>query len=70
LRLFYLVLLSVFRPGEYPASLEGLYHSSPDEALPQFYCDPHAFKSTHPGMQDLAVPGWAQDAEQFVHMHR
>jgi hypothetical protein len=29
-----------FRPAEYPASIEVLYHSSPDEALPQFYTDP------------------------------
>jgi hypothetical protein len=26
-----------FRPQEFPASLEALYSSSPDEALPQFY---------------------------------
>lgn len=29
-----------FKPEEYPRSIEGLYHSSPDEALPQFYTDP------------------------------
>jgi hypothetical protein len=58
------------RPEEYPSSLEGLYHSSPDEALPQFYCDPSAFASTHPSMRDLAVPDWAQDAADFVHVHR
>jgi hypothetical protein len=31
-----------FRPAEYPASIEVLYLSSPDEALPQFYSDPKA----------------------------
>jgi hypothetical protein len=58
------------RPEEYPSSLEGLYHSSPDEALPQFYTDPAAFSSTHHNMRDLAVPEWAQDAVEFVSLHR
>lgn len=65
-----LVLPQLNRPEEYPASLQGLYSSSPDEALPQFYCDPSAFVSTHEGMRDLAVPGWARDAEDFVRLHR
>lgn len=58
------------RPEEYPSSLEGLYHSSPDEALPQFYTDPVAFASKHHNMTDLAVPEWAQDAADFVRLHR
>jgi hypothetical protein len=29
-----------WRPGEYPPSIQALAASSPDEALPQFYCDP------------------------------
>jgi hypothetical protein len=29
-----------WRPGEYPPSIAALAASSPDEALPEFYCDP------------------------------
>jgi hypothetical protein len=33
-----------FRPAEYPASIEVLYLSSPDEALTQFYMDPQVME--------------------------
>ncbi|WIA22803.1 hypothetical protein OEZ86_009755 [Tetradesmus obliquus] len=59
-----------FRPAEYPASIEVLFLSSPDEALPQFYMDPKVFQSLHPDMPDLAVPAWAADAAEFVALHR
>ncbi|KAF8066311.1 GFS12 [Scenedesmus sp. PABB004] len=59
-----------FRPAEYPSSLEALYLSSPDEALPQFYCDPRVFVSRHAGMTDLAVPAWAGGPDAFVALHR
>jgi len=39
------VVRRCFRPQEFPASLEGLYAASPDEALPQFFtiqrCERH-----------------------------
>lgn len=48
-----------FRPEEYPRSVEGLYHSSPDEAIPQFYTDPQVgcwgTKQTHLTVSSVAV---------------
>ena len=59
-----------FVAGEYPASLARLFAWSPDEAIPEFFCDPTIFTSLHEDMVDLAVPEWAAGAEDFVKRHR
>jgi WD repeat-containing protein 81 len=64
------VVRSVFSPKEYPASLQRLYATTPDEAIPEFYSDPLVFSSLHPDMADMALPAWAEDAEEFVRQHR
>lgn len=62
---------AVFEPNEYPASIARLYATTPDEAIPEFYCDPSIFQSTHHGMCDMAVPEWANgDPATFVRLHR
>uniref|UniRef100_A0A5B6YV66 Putative inactive serine/threonine-protein kinase lvsG n=1 Tax=Davidia involucrata TaxID=16924 RepID=A0A5B6YV66_DAVIN len=61
---------SVYEPNEYPSTMQRLYQWTPDECIPEFYCDPHIFYSLHSGMTDLAVPSWAGTAEEFIKLHR
>ena len=63
---------SVWEPGEYPGTMERLYAWTPDECIPEFYCDAQVFTSTHThlGLPDLAPPKWATDAADFVARHR
>ncbi|KAG9153049.1 hypothetical protein Leryth_012307 [Lithospermum erythrorhizon] len=61
---------SVYEPNEYPSSMHRLYQWTPDECIPEFYCDPRIFYSLHPGMSDLAVPFWAKSPEEFIKFHR
>ncbi|XP_042027457.1 protein GFS12 isoform X1 [Salvia splendens] len=61
---------SVYEPNEYPSNMQRLYQWTPDECIPEFYCDPHIFNSLHSGMPDLAVPSWAGTSEEFVKLHR
>ena len=61
---------SVYEPNEYPSTMQRLYQWTPDECIPEFYCDPQIFRSVHSGMTDLAVPTWAGSAEEFIKLHR
>lgn len=61
---------AVFEPNEYPSNLERLYAWTPDEAVPEFYCDAGVFRSRHERMPDLQPPKWAEGAEDFVRRHR
>ncbi|XP_024023375.1 protein GFS12 isoform X2 [Morus notabilis] len=61
---------SVYEPNEYPSTMQRLYQWTPDECIPEFYCDPEIFHSLHAGMTDLAVPSWAVTAEEFIKLHR
>lgn len=61
---------SVYEPNEYPLTMQRLYQWTPDECIPEFYCDPQIFSSVHSGMTDLAVPTWAGNPEEFIKMHR
>ncbi|GFP81243.1 pentatricopeptide repeat-containing protein at3g06430 chloroplastic [Phtheirospermum japonicum] len=61
---------SVYEPNEYPSNMQRLYQWTPDECIPEFYCDPRIFYSLHSGMPDLAVPSWAGSPEEFVKLHR
>lgn len=61
---------SVYEPNEYPSSMQRLYQWTPDECIPEFYCDPQIFYSLHSGMSDLAVPSWAGSPEEFIKLHR
>ncbi|KAL3677663.1 hypothetical protein R1sor_020619 [Riccia sorocarpa] len=64
------IVRSVYEPNEYPASMQRLYQWTPDECVPEFYYDSHIFESIHQGMNDLAVPSWAKNAEDFISLHR
>ncbi len=58
-------------PQEYPASVERLYEWSPDECIPEFFCDASIFKSIHSDMEDMRLPRWADnDPEKFIRIHR
>ncbi|CAK9328893.1 unnamed protein product [Citrullus colocynthis] len=61
---------SVYEPNEYPANMQRLYQWTPDECIPEFYCDSQIFYSKHDGMADLAVPPWAGSPEEFIKLHR
>ncbi|XVE82350.1 hypothetical protein DITRI_Ditri15bG0141500 [Diplodiscus trichospermus] len=61
---------SVYEPNEYPSTMQRLYQWTPDECIPEFYCDPRIFYSKHSGMTDLAVPSWAGSPEEFIKLHR
>uniref|UniRef100_K7LL71 BEACH domain-containing protein n=1 Tax=Glycine max TaxID=3847 RepID=K7LL71_SOYBN len=61
---------SVYEPNEYPSTMQRLYQWTPDECIPEFYCDAQIFKSIHDGMADLAVPSWAESHEDFIKLHR
>ncbi|KAL5849039.1 hypothetical protein ACOSQ4_007052 [Xanthoceras sorbifolium] len=61
---------SVYEPNEYPSNMQRLYQWTPDECIPEFYCDPQIFCSLHSGMTDLAVPSWAGSSEEFIKLHR
>ncbi|VFQ76966.1 unnamed protein product [Cuscuta campestris] len=61
---------SVYEPNEYPSNMQRLFQWTPDECIPEFYCDPQIFYSIHPGMSDLAVPSWAGTPESFIELHR
>ncbi|PON68424.1 Regulatory associated protein of TOR [Parasponia andersonii] len=60
---------SVYEPNEYPSTMQRLYQWTPDECIPEFYCDPQIFRSLHSGMTDLSVPSWAGSAEEFIKLH-
>nr|XP_027120938.1 protein GFS12-like [Coffea arabica] len=61
---------SVYEPNEYPSTMQRLYQWTPDECIPEFYCDPRIFYSLHAGMSDLTVPSWASTPEEFIKLHR
>ncbi|RVW55965.1 Protein GFS12 [Vitis vinifera] len=65
-----LAVRSVYEPNEYPSNMQRLYQWTPDECIPEFYCDPQIFRSLHSGMADLAVPSWARSPEEFIKVHR
>ncbi|KAK0573191.1 hypothetical protein LWI29_004163 [Acer saccharum] len=61
---------SVYEPNEYPSNMQRLYQWTPDECIPELYCDPQIFCSLHSGMTDLAVPSWAGSPEEFIKLHQ
>ncbi|XP_010546931.1 PREDICTED: protein GFS12 isoform X2 [Tarenaya hassleriana] len=61
---------SVYEPNEYPSDMQRLYEWTPDECIPEFYCDPRIFYSLHPSMADLGVPPWVSSPEEFIRLHR
>ena len=48
------------------------YAWSPDECIPEFYCDAAVLRSRHKdrGLEDLGVPPWCDGPEAFVAYHR
>lgn len=58
-------------PNEYPRSIDRLYMWTPEECIPEFYCDTSIFKSIHNDLPDLKVPDWCNGSiEEFIRTHR
>ncbi|CAI9090600.1 OLC1v1025407C1 [Oldenlandia corymbosa var. corymbosa] len=70
LNILKMAVRSVYEPNEYPSTMQRLYQWTPDECIPEFYCDPRIFFSLHSGMSDLSVPPWARSPEEFIKLHR
>lgn len=62
---------SVYRPEEFPASLQRLYATTPEESIPEFFTDPSIFISIHADMPDLQLPDWFNGTpDDFLAYHR
>uniref|UniRef100_A0A0R3TFQ7 BEACH domain-containing protein n=1 Tax=Rodentolepis nana TaxID=102285 RepID=A0A0R3TFQ7_RODNA len=62
---------SVYRPQEFPSSLQRLYATTPEECIPEFFTDCSIFSSIHPDMPDLQLPDWFQGTpSDFLTYHR
>jgi WD repeat-containing protein 81 len=58
-------------PGEYPISMSRLFLWTPEECIPEFFCDTSIFKSIHDDLPDLRLPDWCNgSADEFVRTHR
>jgi WD repeat-containing protein 81 len=60
-----------WEPNEYPVSISRLYLWTPEECIPEFFCDTNIFKSIHSDLPDLKVPDWCNGSvEEFIRTHR
>ena len=57
-------------PSEYPSSMKRMQEWSPEECIPDFYCDPMIFQSIHDDLPDIALPQWCSNPNQFLDYHR
>lgn len=57
-------------PGEYPTSMSHMYQWTPDECIPEFFCEPSVFASIHNDLPDLGIPPWVKSPEEFVRHHK
>lgn len=58
-------------PNEYPLNITRLYAWTPEECIPEFFCDTSIFTSIHDDMPDFGLPSWCSDSkEEFIRMHR
>lgn len=66
------VVRSNFEAKEYPASMARMYEWTPDECIPEFFCDASVFSSMHTDIDlpDLQFPEWCKSAQEFVDWHR
>lgn len=58
-------------PNEYPVSMNRLYLWTPEECIPEFFCDPSIFVSIHDDLPDLRTPDWCNGSvDEFIRTHR
>lgn len=61
---------SPFRAGQYPVDMRGVYASTPDEGIAEFYTQESVFCACDGHMPDLQLPEWAPDVATFLRLHR
>jgi len=66
------VVRNDFVPEHYPHSVARMYEWSPDECIPEFFCDVASFHSIHKehGLSDIELPHFASTPEEFILFHR
>jgi hypothetical protein len=66
------VVRDVFVPEHYPHSMGRIYDWTPDECIPEFYCDPTVLSSIHKdsGLHDIELPSFAPTPSEFIAFHR
>ncbi len=58
-------------PNEYPISMSRLYLWTPEECIPEFFCDTGIFKSIHDDLPNLKLPDWCNGSvDEFIRTHR
>eukprot|EP01083_Nonionella_stella_P299576 1018259_1 len=61
---------SRFEPKEFPISMAKLYQCSPEECIPEFYCDSTIFESIIDALPNLQIPPWCHSPSHFIQWHR
>jgi hypothetical protein len=58
-------------PNEYPKSMNRMYYWTPEECIPEFFCDSEILHSIHDDLGDIEIPEWCNGSvDEFIRSHR